>query len=101
MAAVRSIAQIGMDEQIVNDSALEDSLEQRQSAKQAAADARKAYSEANELTNAAIEKQELPDGMVIRVGRFRIERTYRPGRSVSFETQPGSRVKISLLDDGD
>jgi hypothetical protein len=101
MPAVRSIAQLGMDEQIVDVPALESALEERQAAKEANSETRRAFQEASEAANAEIEKLELPDGMVVRSGRFRLERQTRAGRSVSFETMAKTHVKISLLDDGD
>jgi hypothetical protein len=97
LSAVRN--QLAFDEQLVEDTALERALEERQSRKDSLNAVRKEYAEAHEQATAEIAKQELPVGKVIRVGRFRITRQDRPSRSVSFETKPSNPVRISLVGD--
>ena len=69
---LRPVDQIGMDEQTI---------------------------EADSKAKAAIERLELPEGGVARVGRFRITRTAVPARSVSFETEASSRISIGLVEE--
>jgi hypothetical protein len=91
--------QLGMDEKVVQIPALEDALEERQSAKEALGEARKTYAEAHEAASAEIAKLELPDDTPVRAGRFRITRSAVSARSVAFETKPTTRVTITYLGD--
>jgi cation transport regulator ChaB len=93
--AVRN--QLAFDEQMVEDTALENALEDRQRRRDSLSAVRKAYDEANEEANARIAEQELPDGHAIRVGRFRITRSSVPARNVHFEAKAASRIRITLL----
>jgi len=104
MTAARHLAavpQLALDETLIEDAELEESLEHRQELKDAASEARADYKLADDEAKAAIEKQELPEGKIIRVGRFRIERKTVAARKVSFETSPGSRVSISMVGGND
>ena len=91
--------QMALDEHVIEDSELEGALEERLSAKEAAAETRRSYDEANEAATAAIAKLELPEGSAVRCGRFRIARQFVAARSVSFEAKATSRVRISLIGD--
>lgn len=101
MAQLRPVEQLGMDEQTIEDSEIEAALEERQKRKDSLGAVRKVYDEAHEAAVAAIAKLELPEGGVARVGRFRISRASVAARSVSFETQPTSRLRISLWGEDD
>jgi cation transport regulator ChaB len=90
--------QLAFDEQMVEDTALENALEDRQRRRDSLSAVRTAYDEANEVANARIAEQELPDGHAIRVGRFRITRSSVPARNVAFEAKATSRVRILLID---
>jgi hypothetical protein len=90
--------QLGFDETPVNDPTLESALEERQAAKVGLGAARKVYKEAHEAAKVEVEKLELPDGKAVRCGRFRITRSTVEARHVEFDTDPTSRVKITLLD---
>lgn len=92
--AVAQADQTRMDEQIVDDADLEAALEAREAAKEKAGFANKTYREAKTQAEAALEGQELADGDVIRVGRFRVEKKAVAGRSVAFDTSPSSRLTI-------
>lgn len=99
--ALRSLPapQLALDEKVVEIPELEDALEERQSAKAAAGEARKAYKEAHEAAKVEIEKLELPDDTPVRAGRFRITRSAVSARSVAFETSPTTRLNITYLGD--
>ena len=99
MPRTTSNDQLGLDEKVIEDPELEDALNVRDDRKAAARDARKAYKEADEAASALIAGQELPEGMTIRVGRFRIERRFYEGREVAFSTDGKSRVRISTVDE--
>ena len=95
----RAVDQLALDEQRIDDLALEQALERRLSMRLELAEARKASEAADKEADVEIEKLELPDEGAVRCGRFRLTRTTMPGRSVSFETASKSRVRISLLGD--
>ena len=97
MPRVKDEAQLGMDEEIVEDEALEAALEAREKRKASAGAVQKLYQAADELAKAELTRLELEDGDVARVGRFRITKSAIPGRSVTFETKPSSRLRIGLV----
>lgn len=98
---LKSVDQLGFDEQTVEDPEVEAALEEREKRKASLGAVRKVYDEAHEAALAAVGRLELPEGGAARVGRFRVTRTAVAGRSVTFETKPSSRVRISLLGDED
>lgn len=91
--------QTAMDETAIEDPTLEQMLEDRETKREAKADATRAYKEAHELVVGAIaERDELGDDP-IRVGRFRLERKVNPGRTVHFESAGSTRILISAVDE--
>jgi hypothetical protein len=94
---IRNRNQLAFDEQMVEDTALENALEDRQRRRDSLSAVQKAYDEANEVATARIAEQELPEGAAIRVGRFRITRSAVPARKVAFEAKAASRVRITLI----
>lgn len=96
---LRSVAnpQLGFDETPVSDPTLESALEERQAAKEALREVRSGYKQADTDAKREIEKQELPEGRVIRVGRFRVERKAVAAKHVSFDTDASSRLTISVI----
>lgn len=95
---LRAVEQLALDETVVEDTQLEQALEERQRRRVAASELRREFAEADEQAKSAIAKLELPAGTAVRVGRFRITRTDVPPRSISFETEAKSRVSIALID---
>jgi RNA-binding protein YhbY len=89
--------QTSLYEDVVVNEQLEQALEDREKLKARAAKARKNYGEANELAKALAAEIQLENGRAVRVGRFVLTRRSVGGRTVQFETQPSSRVTISLL----
>lgn len=93
----RPQAQIELGEQIIENAELEQALEARETAREAVAAARKIYDEADTAAKAAIAELDL-DGPA-RCGRFVIRELDVAARSVAFETEPGTRLSISVVDD--
>lgn len=98
-ARPRLVEQTAFDENVIEDPALEEALEERQRRQNSLNAVRKEYDEAHEKAKAEIEKQELPEGGAMRVGRFRIVRQAVSARQVSFDVKATSRVRISLVGD--
>lgn len=89
-------AQLAMDERVVKDPELEAALEARLRAYDDAAEVRRVYEEKDEVAKGLLEKLELADGMVVRVGRFRVEKRFIPEKEVSFTSRSTSRLAIKL-----
>lgn len=99
MIALRAVDQIAFDEVTIDDPDIEAALEERQKRKDSLDAVRKVYDGANEAAKVEIQKLELPEGGIARVGRFRITRTAIPARVVSFDTKASSRIRIGLVAD--
>lgn len=95
---LRPVEQLGMDEQRIDDADIEAALEEREQRKEHLGEVTKAYKEQHEIAMGKIAELELPEGGAARVGRFRVTRTSVAARSVSFTTNPTSRIRISLAD---
>jgi hypothetical protein len=93
--------QLAFDEKLVEDTALENALEERERRRAALNAVRAEYEQAHEAAKVEIEKLELPADKAVRVGRFRIARTAVAARQVSFDTKATTRVRITLLDASD
>src|SRR3954454_1595152 len=98
---LKSVDQLGFDEQVIEDADVEAALEEREKRKASLQAVRKVYDGAHEAAVAEIAKLELPEGGVARVGRFRLTRAAIPARSVTFDTKASSRLRITLLGDED
>ena len=93
--SVAAAPQIRIGELIVENDELEQALEKRQDMKERAGAAGKAYREADVVARAELEK--LVDGdEPVRVGRFIVSKSDVAARSVSFETDPTSRLNIRV-----
>ena len=99
MPNLRSVDQLAMDETTIEDPALQAALEERETRKDALSVVRKAYDEANTVALGEVEKLELPEGAVARVGRFRISRTSVPAGHREFDTKASSRISIRVAED--
>ena len=82
-----------MDDVVVRNTELEQILEERQAAKKAVAEYKTIDKEAKDKIAALEQKPPY------RVGRFIVAQTPIAGRSVSFDTSPGTRISIKLLGD--
>ena len=94
---LHAVPQLGFDEVQVTEPALERALEARHERRLTASEARRLFNEAHEAATAEVAKLELPEGGAVRCGRFRVTRSTVPARSVSFETEAKSRIKIGLI----
>lgn len=91
-------AQASLYETTIENAELESALEKRQKAKDAAKAARAALKVEDEKAKGLIATLDL-EGGAIRVGRFVVSQSSVAARSVAFETDPTTRLNISLLDD--
>ena len=89
--ATKKQLQTSMDETRIDDTELEQLLEDREELKENVSKYRKADKE----VKAKINTIEAPSPF--RIGRFVITRTPTPPRSVSFETDGGLKINIKLL----
>lgn len=101
MPQLRSVDQLGFDEQTIEDAELEAALEERDKRKRSLDAVRKVYDGAHQAALGEIEKLELPEGGAARVGRFRVTRTAVPARSIAFDTKASSRIRIGLVGEDD
>lgn len=98
--ATKAVDQLALDEKVVDDPTIERLLEARQKARDAASLAAGKAKTASEAAAAAIEGLDIGIGAAVRIGRFRIERTLRAARAVSFETAAKEGIRISLAKEG-
>ncbi len=85
--------QIHMEDKIITNKELEKLLEERQEAKAKASEYRAIDKKTKDKINS------LAESPPYRIGRFIITRQATEGRSVSFETQPGSRLSIKTIEE--
>ena len=88
-------AQLGMDERVVEDSELEAKLEAREGLAQARRTAVIRFKGADQQARDALEALDIEVGTPVRIGRFRVTKQPLGSRSVSFETDPTVRLRIS------
>ncbi len=97
----RPVAQVAMDERVIEDDVVEEALEARQKAKDSLGAVRQRYEDANEKAGQALQRLEMPTGSVVRVGRFRIEKKHRAARfTEGFETRAKDVTTITIPDEG-
>lgn len=89
--------QTAIDEREVDAPQLLNALAARQDVKNEMKTLRKDFKQADGHVRALLEEQGLADGEAIRIGQFRITRKAIASRSVTFETDPTSRLTISLI----
>jgi hypothetical protein len=92
--AVAPQPQISIDERVVESPALEASLEAREVAKAALAEARAAFKVEDDKARGLIAELELGEAPA-RVGRFRLVVRPVEARSVAFDTDPTTRLTIT------
>ena len=89
----QAVAQLALDEKIVDDAGLLEALEDREDKRAAVSAARGEYEEANDRAMALIGALDLKE-TAIRVGRWRIELVMTPARHVEFDAEAKPRVQI-------
>ena len=92
--AVKAGNQLALDERLVENAELEELLERRDSKRIARSFLSKEFDDAHKAAVVEIEKLDLGDGAVVRVGRFRIERIEVKPRAVRFESGASTRIQI-------
>lgn len=90
--------QLGMDEEVREDPELEGILERRLRAQDDLGEVRKVFDGVDAEAKGAIERIGLEEGIPLRVGRFRLERTSTPGGHREFDTKASTRLKIRVVD---
>lgn len=93
MTRVRNKSQLHMDDKVIEDSELSQMLEDREEAKAGV----KAYREIDKKVKAKIESMDVQPPY--RIDRFIITKSNVPSRSVSFDTNPSTRISIKLAGD--
>ena len=99
--AVTARPQTSLYETTIEDTDLENALEERQKLREKASEARALFKEADDKTKARVALLDLGNGAPARVGRFVITRKVRAARSVAFETEAKVSTTISMLKDED
>lgn len=97
----RVIAQLAIDETQLDNKELEAALETRLKRKHSRDELNKQYTEAHEQVIGLVASMglDIPEDGAIRIGRFRLTRAVSAPRSVSFETEAKSRIRIEADDD--
>jgi hypothetical protein len=98
MAKATNVDQLALDEKVIEDATIEKLLETRQKARDVASLAAAKAKTASEAAAAAVETLDIGTGAAIRIGRFRIERTFREAATRSFEIGAKEGTKISLVE---
>jgi hypothetical protein len=91
--------QTSLYEATLENAELEAALERRQAAKEQLRGLRKSYRELDDDVKASTRELGLDDDSPVRIGRFLITRRTVAPRVVHFETEPTTRLVISLLDE--
>lgn len=95
--ALHAVPQTGMDEQVIEDAALEETLETRLRAHLRLATVRGEVKEVDQEAAVAIQRLELPEDGAARVGRFRITRKKVAAHAVAFDVGDKFPVRITLV----
>jgi len=93
------VAQLAIDETIVESPDIEAALERRQRAADDAAEVRGVYRKADDEVKGLLEHEEFADDQVVRIGRFRISRTVVAPKHVEFDSKGSNRLSIKLVDE--
>lgn len=96
---VSTTPQTTIYETTIEDAALEQQLEERDTLRSKASEARALFQEADDKAKAKIATLDLGNDAPVRVGRFVLTRKMRPARSLSFETEAKVTTKITTIDE--
>lgn len=97
--AVTNDPQHSIYEQVIEDDAIVGLLDNRENLRQASREASKTFRQADAAAKERLEKLDLGVGAPVRIGNYVVTVKPTAGRSVQFETAPGQRLQISLIDD--
>lgn len=98
MPRLKSVDQIALDEEVIENDAILTALESWLNAKEESKAAAKVTRQEREKVDKLLEEVPIDVGMAVRVGRFRISREVVQGRSVSFDTSDSERIRIALIE---
>lgn len=101
MATAAANPQTSIYETTIDDPAVEKLLEERDTLRQKKATAQKAFKDKTDEAKAALAALDLGVDAPVRIGRFVVAHKTVPGRAVSFETDPTTRLQISLISESD
>jgi high-affinity K+ transport system ATPase subunit B len=90
-------AQTSIYETTLDNPAVEELLEKREKARLRKGEANKAYKQVDGAAKTALEGLDLGEDAPVRIGRFVVVVKAVPAKSVTFETDPTSRLQIGLL----
>lgn len=93
--------QTSIYETTIDDPSVEKILEERETLRQKKATAQKAFKDKTDEAKAALNGLDLGVDAPVRIGRFVVAQKSVPGRVVQFETDPTSRLQISLISESD
>lgn len=94
----RTVSQLALDEQAIENDEVLTALESWQNAKDEAAATSQVAKEQKALLTALLDKLEVPLDGAIRIGRFPITRKLVPGHTVeSFTTQDKEKIEATLV----
>lgn len=97
-ADLKPVDQLGMDERVIEDEALEQALEKRTRHQDDIAEIRPLLKAANEIVKDRVAVHGVEPGKPVRIGRFRITKTIIPGGTgVSFTTAERSQVNVKIV----
>lgn len=98
MPRLKSVDQIALDEEVIENDAILTALESWLNAKEESKAASAVTRKEREKVDKLLEEVPIDVGMAVRVGRFRISREVVQGRSVSFDTSDSERIRIALIE---
>lgn len=99
VAAPAAQSQTALDERVIEDDELNQALEDLEKARGRAKEANKKKATMKEIVEMKLDEHDLADDDAVRVGRFRITKKAVESRSVSFTTEPTTRLNIGVVKD--
>lgn len=98
MAKVKTEAQIGMEDQFIEDAELENLLEERDELNDERLDVAGRFREKDAAAKERVGVYDIPMGEYRRVGRFIVQRKMTESAEVSFSRGGGERIQIRKVE---
>jgi hypothetical protein len=96
-AALRSVSQLALDEQVIEDDKILTALESYQNAKAEASAAAGIARREKEAAVKLLDDLNIDVGMAVRIGAFRVAREARPARHAEFDVPESEVIRISFI----
>lgn len=96
--AVTNDPQHSIYETTIENDTLATALDERAELRQTKLEATKAFNDADKSVKQQIDALDLGVGAPVRIGNYVVSVKETKGRSVAFETEPSTKIQISLLD---